>query len=146
MTGKELLKMFEDGKKITIRFTECIEQIEGMFQKNMMADILSIYLDDDYLVLKVDCTKYYESNKQFDVPCWNNKETGQYNLSYEDYCKQYDRKVYMTEEIYDNYKDELGNFIIVSDNSIELYEKYLKVAESSNMTYIEWLENIIIFE
>jgi hypothetical protein len=142
MTGKELLKMFEDGKKITIRFTETIEQLEGMFQRNMVADVLSIYKDGDELVLKVDQTKYYESNKQFDVPCWYNRDTGTYNLSYEDYCKQSNSKVHMTEEVYDDYEGELYNFTVIEDDTKELYEKYLK--ESENNTYIEWLENIIL--
>jgi hypothetical protein len=142
MIGKELLKMFENGKKITIRFTKGIEQAEGMFQENMMAEILSIYKDDDYLVLKVDQTKYYESNKQFDVPSWLNKDTGAYDLSYSEYRKQYGQDVHMTEEIYDNYKDELYNIIVVEDNTKELYERYLK--ESEGKTYIEWLENIVL--
>jgi hypothetical protein len=48
----------------------------------------------------------------------------------------------MTEEIYDNYKDELYNIIVVEDNTKELYERYLK--ESEGKTYIEWLENIVL--
>jgi hypothetical protein len=142
MTGKELLKMFEDGKKITIRFTKGIEEAEGLFQENMMADILSIYKDDDYLVLKVDQTKYYESNKQFDVPCWHNRDTGAYNLSYEDYCKQYNNEIPMTEEVYDTYDGELYNFTVVEDDTKELYEKYLN--ESNDKTYIQWLEDIVL--
>jgi hypothetical protein len=142
MIGKELLKMFEDGKKITIRFTETIEQIEGMFCENMVADVISMYKDGDELILKVDQTKYYESNKQVDNPCWYNKETKQYDLPYEDYCRQYDRKVHMTEEVYDNFEGELYNFVVIEDDTKELYEKYLK--ESEGKTYIEWLEDIVL--
>jgi hypothetical protein len=142
MTGKELLKMFNDGKKITIRFTEDIEQLEGMFQRNMIADVLSVYKDGDELVLKVDQTKYYESNKQFDVPCWHNRDTGAYNLSYEDYCKQYNNEIPMTEEVYDTYDGELYNFTVVEDDTKELYEKYLN--ESKDKTYIQWLEDIVL--
>lgn len=142
MIGKELLKMFEDGKKITIRFTETIEQLEGMFCENMMADVISIYNDDDCIILKVDQTRYYESNKQFDNPCWYNKENKKYDLPYEDYCKQYDREVAMIEEVYDDYKGELYNIIVVEDDTKELYERYLK--ESADKTYIEWLENIVL--
>ena len=142
MTGKELLKMFEDGKKITIRFTETIEQIEGMFCENMMADVLSVYRDGDELVLKVDQTKYYEMNKQFDNPCWYNKETKNYDLSYKDYCEQYNREVAMTEEIYDNYEGDLYNIVVVENNTKELYDEYLK--ETKNITYVEWLENKLI--
>jgi hypothetical protein len=52
MTGKQLLKMFNDGKKITIRFTENIEDCELLYSKNMIAEILSIYRDDDCIILK----------------------------------------------------------------------------------------------
>lgn len=142
MTGKELLKMFEDGKKITIRFTDTIEQLEGMFCENMMADVLNIYRDGDELVLKVDQTKYYESNKQYDNSCWYNKETKNYDLPYEEYCKQYNKEVSMTEEVYDNYDGEIYNMVVVEDNTKELYERYLK--ELTDITYIEWLENIVL--
>ena len=142
MTGKELLKMFEDGKKITIRFTKGIEEAEGMFQNNMMADILSVYKDDDYLTFKVDQNKYYEYNKQFDVPSWLNKDTGAYDLSYSQYREQYGQEVHMTQEIYDNYEDELYNFTVVEDNTKELYERYLN--EGKDKTYIQWLEHIAL--
>lgn len=142
MTGKELLKMFNDGKKITIRFTESIEEAEGMFSGNMMADIINIYRDEDYLVLQVDQTKYYESNKQFDTPTWLNKETGAYDLTYSQHRGQYGQKVRMTEEVYDNYKGELYNIIVIESETKEIYQKYLD--ENTDKTYIQWLEDIVL--
>lgn len=113
MIGKELLKAFEEGKKMTVKFTEDVVELVSQFQKNMKADIIDIKEDNGCIFVKLDQTKYYENNKKLGINTWYNNITGKYDLSYEDYCKQDNMELDMIEGIFIDYEKELRYFNIV---------------------------------
>lgn len=113
MTGNELLKTFNKGNKIIIKFTDDVLELERMFQENMKAIIIDVKEEDGCMLVKVDQTEYYESNKPLGINTWHNKDTGEYNLNYEDYCKQNNYELDMIEDIYVDCEKDIYYFNII---------------------------------
>jgi hypothetical protein len=86
MTGKELLKAFENGNSITMKFDESVGELQSMFNKDMKADVVDVYEDQGCVLVEFDQTKYYEDNKVLVETGWYNKDTGEHDLTYGEYC------------------------------------------------------------
>lgn len=90
MVANELLKLFGENKKITVKFDERFFGYDTMFEKNMMAEISNITKDseditDECIEITFDSTNYKEHNEH--NAQYYNYETGECDLSYKDILK-----------------------------------------------------------
>jgi hypothetical protein len=139
MTGNELLKMFLNGANLKVNFTENINELDYMFDKNMVADVIDVFEEDDYIVVKVDQTKYFEDNKNLDMIKEICIDADDDNLYY------FNVIGYETKELYNKYLEENPNIeknIII--NKIENIRKVIlknELQESIDLMHY-LLENI----
>lgn len=115
MTGKKLLKAFENGNSITIKFDERVVELQSMFNKDMKADVVDVYEDQGCILVEFDQTKYYEDNKALDKPTWYNKDTGEHDLSYEEYCKKENIVFDMIDHLYVECEDDIYYFEVIEN-------------------------------
>ena len=139
MTGQELYERVKKGWKPTVRFTDCVADSDSQYEEGMMGKVISAELDanSDCVIFIIAEDRYAEFNKKQEKPVW-------YESPYTDNrvtkSELGGRKA--SDIVYECTDMDLGNFEIVNDGSLLLYEEYCR--ENSNMSYLSWLEDTII--
>ncbi|WP_373266151.1 hypothetical protein [Hungatella hathewayi] len=136
MTGQELYEKVRNGWKPTVRFTECVADSDSQYEENMMGKVISAKLDShsSCIIFTIAEDRYSEFNKRQEQPIW-------YENPYSETCVTKSvlggRKE--SDIVYECVDMELGNFEIVNDGILFLYQEYCR--ENPNKSYLSWLED-----
>lgn len=99
MTGNELLERFNLGEKLTVRFTEEVENgcDDSQWEEGMLADVIDVCEENNLISISVDSTKYIDFNKIKQKPIWFNAKTRKYDAARDEFL--------VNEEDYEIYDD-----------------------------------------
>ena len=133
MTGEELKKIVDAGRKPIICFTKEIENLDLQFEEGMLAEVEDVNINNENTVVEIVVSekRFMDYNKKLETAIWWDEDK-------KSYCKKYsekwDRDVHIT--IYDEI-DKIYNFFI-KDGNMDIFNEFLN--SGTNLLYIEWLE------
>lgn len=138
MTGLELYEKVKNGWNPTVRFTDSVGDSNSQYEEGMMGKVISARFDThDIIIFTIAEDRFAEFNKKQEKPVW-------YENQFSENCTTKSmlggRKA--CDVVYEDVDMELGNFEIVKDESLILYDEYCK--DNPKMSYLSWLENRII--
>lgn len=128
MTGQELIDLLKTGTKVIVRFTKCIEDIEGQFENGMLAEVIDAYVDNefgDFIKIVVNEKDFATKNKDMEQQNWVEDK------KYSEIHERFD-----VVDFFDNLNEDLLNVEVVQMNS--LVKEYLE--SKSSLSYTRWLE------
>lgn len=139
MTGQELYERVKKGFHPTVRFTDCVADSDSQYEEGMMGKVISAELEphSDCVVFIIAEDRYAEFNKKQEKPVWYANPYTETRVTKSALGGR--RK---SDSVYECTDMELGNFEIVNDGSLLLYEEYCRV--NPNMSYLSWLEETIM--
>lgn len=138
MTGLELYEKVKKGWNPTVRFTDSVGDSNSQYEEGMMGKVTSARFDThDIIIFTIAEDRFAEFNKKQEKPVW-------YESPFSENCTTKSmlggRKA--CDVVYEDADMELGNFEIVKDESLILYDEYCN--DNPKMSYLSWLENRII--
>jgi hypothetical protein len=136
MTGKKLLELVQAGATPLVRFNSRVEELEYQFESGMIGRVLSVTNAENAIDVKIDESDFREYNLSLEKPMWRNRIDGEFTLRFSEIDKREDIAT-----IYDEL-EELINFEIIEDESLNLFNEYLE--NKNSLSYIQWLEQELL--